>query len=289
LVNRLVRLGELTVHQLGFGAMRLTGHGDTSWGEPKDRAEAVAVAREAVRSGVDFIDTADAYGPEVSERLLREALHPYEGIVIATKGGLRRDERRRAIPDGSPQHLRQANEASRRRLDVDCIDLYQLHIVDPRVPFEDSYRALLELQEAGKVRHIGLCNVTAEHFRIAMSMGRFVSVQNSFSVLNRSSDPVVDLCREHDVAFIPYFPIGGDTGGLVDAALESIAVKRGTTARQIGLAWLLQHYEQMIPIPGTGRREHLRENLTAADLSLGADEVAWLDSLTAARAAVTQS
>jgi pyridoxine 4-dehydrogenase len=276
-VNRAVSVGDLRVHQLGFGAMRVTGHGDTSWGEPADRDEAIAILRKALELGVDFIDTADAYGPEVSENLIREALHPYDGVVIATKGGLTRDERRRAIPNGSPEHLKRANDASRRRLGVDRIDVYQLHIVDPKVPFEVSFGALLEMQAEGKVRHIGLSNITPEHFRRALQLGPFVSVQHSFSVLDRTNDDVVDLCRQHGVAFIPYFPLGGYRP-LRARALDDIAAKHGATSRQIGLAWLLQHFERMLPIPGTGRRAHLAENVRAADIELDGDDIAVLDA-----------
>jgi len=279
-MRRAITVGDMTVRQLGFGAMRLTGHGDTSWGEPADRHASIAVLRKAVELGVDFIDTADAYGPEVSESLIREALHPYDGIVIATKGGLIRDAHRRAIPDGSPKHLTMANEASRRRLGVDRIDLYQLHVVDPKVPFEVSFNALLELKAEGKIRHIGLSNVSAEQFHQALRMGTFVSVQNNYSVLRRGNEEVLDLCREHGIAFIPYFPMGGNKGSLSERTIDAIATKHRVSSRQIRLAWLLQHYQNMLPIPGTGSIDHLEENLKAADVVLDSDDTASLNSLT---------
>jgi len=276
-MNRSVTIGDLTVHQLGFGAMRLTGHGPTSWGEPADRGAAIAVLREAVELGVDFIDTADAYGPAVSENLIKAALHPYHGITIATKGGLTRDAERRAIPDGSPGHLKRANEASLRRLGVDQIDLYQLHMVDPKVAFEASFGALLELQDEGKIKHIGLSNIGPAHVRRALSMGRFVSVQHNYSVLNRDNEELLQLCRAEGIAFIPYFPIGGSKRGLTALTLDAIAARHGATVRQIGLAWLLQRYDKMLPIPGTGSIDHLGENMRAADVAL---EPADVDTLT---------
>ncbi len=202
-----IRAGDYLVNRIGFGSMRITGEG--VWGPPKDINKAKVLLRSAVEYGVNFIDTADSYGPEVSETLIADALFPYHGIVVATKGGLIRGGPGKWSPDCSPKHLRESCEKSLKRLKVDTIDIYQLHTVDPKVPFEDSFRTLLDLQKEGKIRHIGLSNIEPEHFMKALNMGSFVSVQNNYNVLNREHEDVLRLCEQHRIAFIPYFPIGG--------------------------------------------------------------------------------
>lgn len=280
MAEQTLQLGKYTVNRLGYGAMRITGEG--IWGEPADRASALAVLKRAVELGVNFIDTADAYGPEVSENLIREALHPYDGLVIATKGGLTRTGPGEWIPDGRPEHIREAVEGSLKRLGVEQIQLYQFHRPDPNVPFETTLATFFELQKEGKVQHVGLSNVTVDQLRTALDMGEIVSVQNNYSILNRTSEAVLKLCEEKGIAFIPYFPIGGNTGGLSEAVLERIAAAHNVSTRQLGLAWLLQHSPVMLPIPGTSSVEHLEENLRSLEISLSADEVAELDNLAAA-------
>ncbi|HSX42496.1 MAG TPA: aldo/keto reductase [Candidatus Saccharimonadales bacterium] len=271
------KLGDTTLNRLGYGAMRITGAG--VWGPPADHDTAIAVLKRAVELGVNFIDTADAYGPEVSENLIHEALYPYDGLVVATKGGMLRGGPGQWSPDGRPEHLREALAASLQRLGVDQIELYQFHRPDPRVPFEISVQALFDLQGQGKIKHLGLSNVTTQQLNQALSMGPITSVQNNYSVLNRDSEDVLRLCEENGIMFIPYFPIGGNSGGLREQALEDIAEKHRATPRQIGLAWLLQHSEVCVPIPGTSSVGHLEENMRAADVELTKDEIAQLDEL----------
>jgi aryl-alcohol dehydrogenase-like predicted oxidoreductase len=268
-----VNIGDLIVNRLGFGAMRITGSG--IWGEPADHDGAIAVLKRAAELGVDFFDTADAYGPEVSENLICEALYPYDGLVIATKGGLTRQGPGIWTPDGSPQHLRQALEGSLERLKLKTIDLYQFHRPDPKVPFEDSIRALVELQEEGKIRHIGLSNVTVDQIKAAQSMTDIVSVQNRYNAgASTASEEVLKYCQSQGIAFIPYFPIGGD-GTSLDM-LEGAAKKHNVTVRQIALAWLLAHSPVMLPIPGTSSIEHLEENIAAVDIKLDDEDLAEL-------------
>lgn len=271
------KLGDTTINRLGFGAMRITGDG--IWGEPADHDGAIAVLKRAVEMGVNFIDTADAYGPEVSEDLIHEALYPYDGLVIATKGGMVRGGPNQWSSDGRPEHIREAVEGSLKRLGVEQIELYQFHRPDPNVPFEDSLQAFVELQKAGKVKHIGLSNVTTDQLRTAMEMATIVSVQNNYSVLNRDSEDVLKLCEENGIMFIPYFPIGGNMGGLSEQVLESVAEKSGATVRQIGLAWLLQHSPVIVPIPGTGSVAHLEENMRALEIKLDGQDIERLDGL----------
>jgi pyridoxine 4-dehydrogenase len=279
-MEKTYKLGDKTINRLGFGAMRITGEG--VWGEPADHDTAIAVLTRAVELGVNFIDTADAYGPEVSENLIHEALYPYDGLVVATKGGMTRSGPNQWSADGRPEHLREAVDASLKRLGVDQIELYQFHRPDPNVPFEDSVRTFMELQEQGKVRHIGLSNVSVKQLQKAMEMTTIASVQNSYSVLNRDSEAVLKLCEEKGIMFIPYFPIGGNTGGLSEQVLESVADKHGATVRQIGLAWLLQHSPVCVPIPGTSSVAHLEENMRALDITLDAQEIERLDALAGA-------
>lgn len=277
-MHKTLKLGDKTVNRLGFGAMRITGEG--IWGPPEDPNEAKAVLGRAVELGVNFIDTADAYGPEFSENLIHETLYPYDkSLVIATKGGLTRTGPGIWIPDGRPEHIREAVDGSRKRLGVEQIYLYQFHRPDPKVPFETTLHTFFELQQEGKVKHIGISNVTIEQLQKAMHMGEITSVQNSYSVLNRDSEDVLKLCEENGIGFIPYFPIGGNTGGLSEQRLDEIAKKHAATVRQVGLAWLLQHSRVIVPIPGTSSVTHLEENMKAADISLDKDDIAILDSL----------
>lgn len=262
--------GELTVRRLGFGAMRITGEG--IWGEPADREGAKAVLRRALELGVNLIDTADSYGPEVSERLIGEALHPYpEDLVVATKGGLVRGGPGDWRADCRPEHLREACEGSLRRLKVDRIDLYQLHTVDRRVPLADSVGALAELQEEGKIRHVGLSNVTVEQLEEARSIVPIVSVQNRYSLSDRDSEEVLEACEADGLGFIPWFPLGAGEATRPGGALDRVADKHGATQAQVALAWLLQRSPSTLPIPGTSSVEHLEENVAAAALDLGDD------------------
>jgi pyridoxine 4-dehydrogenase len=260
--------GEVSVHRLGFGAMRLTGEG--IWGPPKDRKEALAVLRRAVELDVNFIDTADSYGPYVSEELIAEALFPYPaGLVIATKGGWNRPGPNLWTHDATPAHLRKAVEGSLKRLRVDRIDVYQLHIPDPVVSFEASVATLAELRNEGKIRLVALSNVTLEHVVRARRIVPIVSVQNRYSFADREWDYVVDYCERHEIAFIPWFPLGA--GKVAGEVLNRIAKAHHATPKQIALAWLLQRSPRMLPIPGTSSIEHLEENVAAASLRL-ADE-----------------
>ncbi|HEY1633408.1 MAG TPA: aldo/keto reductase [Acidimicrobiales bacterium] len=262
--------GDLTVQRMGFGAMRITGNG--IWGEPADPDTCRAVLRRAVELGVDFIDTADSYGPEVSERLIAEALHPYpENLVIASKGGLQRPGPGRWDPDGRPEHLRAACEGSLERLRVDEIPLYQLHRVDPRVPIEESVGALVQLKDEGKIRHIGLSNVDEKEIRRAMAVTPVVSVQNMFNLGKRRSAAVLDLCETEQLAFIPWAPIG--QGAPSGKALARVAGAHGATQQQTALAWLLARSPSILPIPGTSSLAHLEENIAAASLRLSQTEV----------------
>jgi aryl-alcohol dehydrogenase-like predicted oxidoreductase len=254
--------------------MRITGAG--IWGEPPDRDEAKAVLRRAVELGVNFIDTADSYGPEVSETLIAEALRPYpDDLVIATKGGLERTGPGQWPPNGDPDHLRQACDASLRRLGLDQIALYQFHRPDPRVPLDDSIGALVELKDQGKVRHIGVCNVTEDQLRQAQKLTPVVSVQNRFNLGDRASESLVDLCEQEELAFLPWAPIQD-----LDAhpAIARIAGERHVDPRQVVLAWLLARSPAMLPIPGTGSVSHLEDNIAAAGLRLSPAEVAELSA-----------
>jgi pyridoxine 4-dehydrogenase len=266
--NPLLTLGnDLTVHRLGFGAMRITGRG--VWGDPPDRSAAIALLRRVVDRGVNFIDTADSYGPGTSEMIIAEALHPYSsGLVIATKGGLVRPGRERWEPDCRPAHLREACEGSLKRLKLDRIDLYQLHTVDPDVPLQDSLGTLVELQREGKIRHIGVSNVNLRQLEQARKLTTVVSVQNRYNLTDRTHDGVVDACARDGLAFLPWYPLSA--GALADSRgkLGVIARRHHATPSQIALAWLLHRSPMMLPIPGTSSTEHFEENLAAASLSL---------------------
>src|SRR6266571_2238279 len=252
--------GEISVHRLGFGAMRLTGEG--IWGPPKDRKRALAVLRRAVELDVNFIDTADSYGPNTSEELIAEALFPYPpGLVIATKGGWNRPGPNQWTHDATPKHLREAVEGSLQRLRLDRIDVYQLHTPDPVVSFEMSVETLAELRDEGKVRLVGLSNVTQEHIERARKIVPIVSVQNRYSFADREWDYVVDYCQRNRIAFIPWFPLGAGT--VSGKILERIAEVRDKKPIQVALAWLLKRSPVMLPIPGTSSLEHLEENVQA--------------------------
>ncbi len=261
--------GELSVHRLGFGAMRLTGQG--IWGPPKDRKRALAVLRRAVELGVNFIDTADSYGPHISEELIAEALFPYpKDLVIATKGGWNRPGPDQWTHDASPSHLRKAVEGSLQRLHLDRIDVYQLHIPDPAVSFDTSVETLAQLRNEGKIRLVGLSNVTQEHIERARRIVPIVSVQNRYSFADREWDYVVDYCEQNRIAFIPWYPLAAGT--VAGEALNRIAQARGATPMQIALAWLLRRSPTMLPIPGTFSIEHLEQNIAAASMRLSGEE-----------------
>jgi aryl-alcohol dehydrogenase-like predicted oxidoreductase len=262
--------GDLEVRRLGFGAMRLTGEG--IWGPPDDPETAKSVLRRAIDLGVDFIDTADSYGPNVSEELIAEALHPYPGgLVIATKGGLTRSGPGQWSPDGRPEHLRKACEGSLRRLQLERIDVYQLHTVDPNVPLEESIGALVELRDEGKIAHIGISNVNTEQLARAREIVPVVSVQNRYSIVDRDSEPVLAECERLGIAFIPWFPLGA--GRLAaDGPIARVAQVHDATPFQVAIAWLLARSPVMLPIPGTSSLEHLEENVAAAGLKLAQEE-----------------
>ena len=260
--------GDLTVNRMGYGAMRITGPG--IWGDPPDRDQAKAALRRAVELDVNFIDTADSYGPEVSEILIAEALHPYpEDLVIATKGGLVRPGPNRWDRDGRPEHLREACEGSLRRLRLEQIPLYQFHSPDPKVPLADSIGALAEMKDEGKIRHIGVSNVSAKQVKEAQQIVPVVSVQNRYNVNDRSSEPVLDLCTQEALAFLPWAPIQ-ETDRIVPVLRA--AKRLGVSARQVALAWLLARSPQILPIPGSGSPEHVADNIAAASLELTPEE-----------------
>jgi pyridoxine 4-dehydrogenase len=268
--------GDFEVRRLGFGAMRLTGEG--IWGPPPDPERARTVLRRALDLGVNFIDTADSYGPEVSENLIAEALHPYPGgLVIATKGGMLRSGPGQWQRDCRPEHLRDACEGSLRRLRVERIDVYQLHTVDPDVPIEESVGALAELRDEGKIAHIGVSNTRESDLARARAVVPVVSVQNRYSLGDRASDPVLGICERDGLAFIPWYPLGaGNIGG---GPIERIASERQATPFQVALAWLLARSPAMLPIPGTSSVEHLEEDVAAASLRLSEDEVSELAAI----------
>jgi len=260
--------GDLTVNRMGFGAMRVTGQG--IWGPPPNREQAQAALRRAVELGVNFIDTADSYGPEVSETLIADTLYPYPGdLVIATKGGLLRPGPGRWQPDGRPEHLREACEGSLRRLKLGQIPLYQLHRPDPKVPYAESVGALVDLKNEGKIRHIGVSNVTERQLREAQQLTPVVSVQNRHNLVDRSSEPIVDLCDQEAIAFLPWAPIQ-DADRLTPVL--TAARHHGVSTRQIALAWLLARSAQILPIPGSGSPEHVAENIAAASIQLSSAE-----------------
>jgi pyridoxine 4-dehydrogenase len=272
--------GDLTVNRLGFGAMRITGDG--IWGEPRDPAECKRVLRRAVELDVNLIDTADSYGPEVSERLIADALYPYPGdLAIATKGGLTRSGPNQWHPNGRPEHLRQACEGSLARLRLEQIGLYQLHRVDPAVALEESLGALIELRDEGKIARIGLSNVSVEQLDRARALTPIVSVQNRYSLIDRAEEDVLAECERDGIAFIPWFPLSTGKLATPGGPLAQVAGRHRATPAQIALAWLLHRSAVMLPIPGTASLQHLEENVAAAQIELSADEVSEVGQLSA--------
>jgi aryl-alcohol dehydrogenase-like predicted oxidoreductase len=270
-----ISLGGRVVHRLGFGAMRITGDG--VWGEPADRTECVAVLRRAVELGVDLIDTADSYGPGVSEDIIFEALHPYpEGLVIATKAGLTRQGPGKWLPVGRPEYLRQQCEMSLRRLGVEAIDLYQLHRIDPKVPAEEQFGLLSDLLDEGKVRSVGLSQVGVDEIRAARAVVPVASVQNLYNLTDRSSEDVLDYCEAEGLGFIPWFPIAAGSLANPGGPVDAVASETGATPSQVALAWLLRRSPVMLPIPGTKSVGHVEENCGAATVVLTDDQVASL-------------
>jgi pyridoxine 4-dehydrogenase len=266
--------GDMTVRRLGYGAMRITGEG--IWGEPEDRDGALSVLRRVIELDVNLIDTADSYGPEVSEQLIAEALHPYpQDLVIATKGGLTRPGPGRWDTDARPERLKRCCEDSLRRLKLDTIDLYQLHSPDPKVPFEESVGALSELRDEGKIRHVGLSNVGRRHIDAAQEIVPVVSVQNRYSLTSRDSEEVLKKCEEEGLGFIPWFPL--DAGGIAKEAIDETARSHDATPMQVALAWLLAHSPATLPIPGTTSIPHLDQNVEAAALRLDEEDLSKLE------------
>src|SRR3954469_3423593 len=273
------QLGDFQVRRMGFGAMRITGPG--IWGPPADHDEAIRVLRRALELGVNLIDTADSYGPEVSENLIAEALHPYpDDLLIATKGGLRRTGPNEWPRDLRPERIKECCEASLRRLKVDRIDLYQLHSVDPNVPYAETVGAAAELEAEGKVRHVGVCNVGRTDLETARAIVDVVSVQNRYSVVDRAAEMVLEVCERDGVGFLPWFPLGaGDLGEDAASTLDEVAKAHDASRFQIALAWLLAHSPVMLPIPGTSQVAHLDENVAAAEIQLTEDQKAALDAI----------
>ncbi len=267
--------GDLEVTRLGYGAMRILGDG--IWGPPRDRDECLRVLRRLPELGIDLVDTADSYGPEISEELIHEALHPYSGVTVATKAGLTRQGPNLWAPVGRPEYLRQCLELSLRRLGVETIDLFQLHRIDAKVPREEQFAVLKAFQDEGKVRHLGLSEVSVEEIKAAQEVFTVTTVQNRFNLVDRHSEDVLDYCEQEGIGFIPWAPIDagrlGEPGGVVD----EIASAHEATHHQVALAWLLQRSPVVLPIPGTSSVAHLEENVAAADLRLSDDEVARLD------------
>jgi pyridoxine 4-dehydrogenase len=271
--------GDLPVHRLGFGAMRITGRG--VWGPPKDREESLRVLRRAVGLGVNLIDTAESYGPQVSEQLIADALHPYpDGLVIATKGGLDRPGPDQWVPNGRPERLREELDGSLKRLKLERIDLWQLHRIDPKVPADEQFDAIAELQRRGKIRHVGLSEVTVEEIEKARKFFPVVSVQNRYNLTDREWEPVLEHCEKENIAFIPWFPLA--TGKLAESGgvLAKIAVKRRAEPSQLALAWLLRRSPVMLPIPGTSKVAHLEENMAAVGIELSDDEMEQMTKVT---------
>jgi len=269
--------GDLTINRLGFGAMRITGPG--IWGEPKDRKEAVRVLQRAVELGVNFIDTADSYGPEVSEEIIAEALHPYgTGLIIATKGGLTRQGPDQWAPVGRPEYLRQQLELSLRRLRLERIDLYQLHRIDPKVPVEESLGALKDMQKQGKIRHIGLSEVSPKEIEHSRKTVAIVSVQNRYNISDREHEPTLNYCEEHKLGFIPWFPVAAGKLAQAGGALDEAAHRHGASMAQLSIAWLLHRSPVILPIPGTSSVKHLEENIGSASLKLSDSEWAAIES-----------
>src|ERR1700688_1791972 len=273
--------GDLRVTRLGFGAMRITGDG--IWGEPANRPEAIRVLRRAVELGINFIDTADSYGPHVSEEIIAEALHPYPAdLVIATKGGFDRPGPDKWVENGKPEHLRSACEGSLRRLRLDQIALYQLHRIDPKVPAEDQLGTLKNLQARGKIKHIGLSEVSVRQIQHARKIVPIVSVQNRYSITDRGSEDVLEYCAKEKIAFIPWFPLAAGRVSGSESPISRIAAQWKATPSQVALAWLLARSPVMLPIPGTSKVEHLEENVAAAELKMDAKKMQEFDGMASA-------
>jgi aryl-alcohol dehydrogenase-like predicted oxidoreductase len=273
---------DLRVTRLGFGAMRITGKG--IWGEPADRAECIRVLRRAIELGINFIDTADSYGPSVSEEIIAEALHPYPAnLVIATKGGFDRTGPDKWVENGKPEHLRWACEGSLRRLRLERIDLYQLHRIDPKVPAEDQLGTLKDLQAQGKIKHIGLSEVSVRQIEHAQTIASIVSVQNRYSITDRGAEDVLEYCEKQEMAFIPWFPLAAGRLSGENSPISRLAAQLKATPSQIALAWLLARSPVMLPIPGTSKAKHLEENVAAADLKIEPEEVQELAKAARAR------
>jgi aryl-alcohol dehydrogenase-like predicted oxidoreductase len=275
--------GDLTVNRMGFGAMRITGRG--IWGEPEDRDEALRVLRRLPELGIDFIDTADSYGPYVSEDLIREALHPYGNIVVATKAGLTRHGPDIWRPVGRPEYLRQCVMMSLRRLNVERIDLWQLHRIDNKVPRDEQFGVIADMQREGLIRHVGLSEVNVEEIEAARKFFPVVSVQNLYNLVTRQSEDVLDYCERENIAFIPWFPLAAGKLSQPGSGLDQIAQRHNATPSQVALAWVLKRSPVMLPIPGTGKVKHLEENTAAAQLQLSAEDFATLDELGRAESA----
>ena len=274
--------GDLRVTRLGFGAMRITGSG--VWGEPADRTEAIRVLRRAVELGINFIDTADSYGPGVSEEIIAEALHPYPpGLVIATKGGFDRPGPNQWVENGKPEHLRSACEDSLRRLRLDRIELYQLHRIDPKVPAEDQLGALKDLQSQGKIKHIGLSEVSVRQLQHARTNVPIVSVQNRYSVADRGSEDVLQYCEKEKMGFIPWFPLAAGRVSGTESPISRISARWKAAPSQVALAWLLARSPVILPIPGTSKVQHLEENVAAAEFKFDASKMQELDRMALAR------
>lgn len=267
--------GEIEVHRLGFGAMRVTGPG--IWGQPEDRAEAIRTLKRVPELGINFIDTADSYGPDVSEQLIRDALHPYEGILIATKAGLRRPSPGQWEPDGRPEYLRQQAIRSRETLGLEQIGLWQLHSIDPKVPRDEQFAAVKSLQDEGIIRHAGLSNVSVGDVEAASKIFKVATVQNRYNLVDRGSEPVLDFCERHSIGFIPWFPLAAGSLAKPGSILDQIAKAYNAAPSQIALAWVLKRSLVMLPIPGTSKVAHLEENVAAIDVQLSDEEFAALD------------
>jgi pyridoxine 4-dehydrogenase len=267
--------GKAEVHRLGFGAMRIVGDG--VWGPPKDKAEAIATLKRVRELGVDFIDTADAYGPDISEDLIREALYPYDGVLIATKGGLTRSGPNQWAPKGDPDYLVSAAKKSRDRLKVETIALWQLHRIDPNVPRDEQFAAIKSLLNDGVIAQAGLSEVSVEEIEAARKVFPVVTVQNQYNLVTRGSEDVLDYCEKHNIGFIPWYPLAAGDLARPGSLLDGIAKKHNATPAQIALAWVLKRSPVMLPIPGTGKVKHLEENVAAADIVLSDEDFAALD------------
>lgn len=277
IASKTFKLGGVTeINRLGFGAMRLTGEG--IWGPPKDEDKAKQVLRRAVELGVNFIDTADSYGPAVGEAMIGDSLSPYKGVVVATKAGLTRQGPNRWMPVGRPEYLSQQVEMSLRYLKTDCIDLWQLHRIDPKVPMEESLGAIGRLQRQGKIKHVGLSEVKPEEIEQARKVVEIVSVQNEYNFGQRKHDAALQYCEQHGIGFIPWFPVAAGKLARAGGPLDTMAARHGVTVSQLSLAWLLHKSPVMLPIPGTSSLEHLEENMKAQDVMLSADEWAELEA-----------